>query len=290
MIVDGARRANSADRATPARSADVAAEFRLYRRIVAARIRSDWQYRTAFFTLLTSQSLIIVFELVALLFLVDLVPQFGGWSRAEVVFLYAMATLPFGIGDVFVSEVELLAYRYVRTGDFDSVLLRPTSALLQILALEFELRRAGKLLVPSIALWWSASNLDVDWTAGRVAALGLALLSGAAIYGGFWVIAGSITFWAVSSREATNALTYGSQFANQYPLHIYPGWIRAVMGWVLPLAFVAYVPTISVAGAANPLDLPGWFAATPPLVAVVVGLVARQIWRTGIRHYQSTGS
>ncbi len=268
----------------------VADEFRLYRRIVAARIRSDWQYRTSFLMLLASQSILIVFELVALLILVDLVPRFGGWDRAQVVFLYALATLPFSIGDLFISEVEVLANRYIRTGNFDTVLLRPTSALIQILALEFELRRAGKILAPGIALIWSASNLDVDWTAGRLAALAVALISGIAIYSGFWVVAGSITFWAVASREATNALTYGSQFANQYPLHIYPGWIRAVMGWALPLAFVAYVPTITVGGAANPLGLPSWMAYTPPVVAVVVGLVARWAWRRGINHYQSTGS
>lgn len=268
----------------------VAGEFRLYRRIVAARIRSDWQYRTSFLTLLFSQSVFVVFELLALLFLIELVPRFGDWDRAQVVFLYAMATLPFSIGDVFISEVELLADRYIRNGNFDTVLLRPVSALLQILALEFELRRAGKLLAPGIALVWSASNLGVDWTPGRVAALIAALISGTVIYGGFWVIAGSIPFWAVASREATNALTYGSQFANQYPLHVYPGWIRAIMGWALPLAFVAYVPTISVVDAANPLNLPAWFAFTPPVVAVLVSVVARWVWRSGIDHYQSTGS
>ena len=265
-------------------------EFRLYRRIVGARIRSDWQYRVPFLLLLASQSILIVFELVALLFLVELVPQFGGWTRPQVVFLYAMATLPFSIGDVFISEVELLANRYIRTGNFDSVLLRPSSALVQILALEFELRRAGKLLAPGIALWWSAANLGVDWTAARLGALTLALASGAAIYGGLWVIAASIPFWAVASREATHALTYGSQFANQYPLHIYPGWIRAIMGWALPLAFVAYVPAVSLAEATNPLGLPSWMLYTPPIVAVALAVAARWVWRLGISHYQSTGS
>ncbi len=268
----------------------VADEFRLYRRIVAARVRSDWQYRTSFLLLLVSQSFLVVFELVALLFLIDLVPRFGGWDRAQVVFLYAMATLPFSIGDVFISEVERLADRYIRNGDFDILLLRPSSALVQILALEFELRRIGKLVAPTIALGWSAAHLGVDWTVGRVAALVLALAGGVAIYSGFWVIAASIPFWAVASREATNALTYGSQFANQYPLHIYPGWIRAIMGWALPLAFVAYVPAISVAEASNPLDLPSWMPFTTPLVAVAVAIVARLVWRRGINHYQSTGS
>ncbi len=265
-------------------------ELRLYRRIVGARVRSDWQYRTSFITLMTSQALLVAIEVAALLLLTSLVPRFGGWSRAEVIFLYGLSMLPFSLGDVFVSEVELLANRYIRTGDFDSVLLRPSSALLQILALEFELRRVGKVLAPAVALIWSASALDVDWTPARLLSLIVGLMSATVIYGSLWVIAGSIPFWAVASREATNALTYGSQFANQYPLHIYPGWIRIVVGWALPLAFVAYVPAVFVAEAANPLSLPTWFAYTPPVVALGLVAVARWVWTTGINHYQSTGS
>jgi len=266
------------------------AELRLYRHIVGARIRSDWQYRTSFFTYLSAQVIFIAFELVALIILISLVPKFGGWDRAEIIFLYALATLPFSLGDVFISEVERLANTYVRTGDFDSVLLRPSSALVQILALEFELRRIGKLLPPAAALGWAAINLDITWSAGKAGMVVLALLGGTLIYSALWVIAGSITFWMVDFREGTNALTYGSQFANQYPLHVYPGWIRAIMGWALPLAFVAYVPTVFLAETANPLGLPAWFAVAPPVVALVLIAVAVVMWRTGIRHYQSTGS
>jgi ABC-2 type transport system permease protein len=237
-----------------------------------------------------AQVVIIAFELLALLFLVSLVPRFGGWTKAEILFLWGLATLPFSIGDIFISEVERLADGYIRPGEFDTVLLRPSSALLQIVSLEFELRRAGKLIPPTAALAWAIPNLGLDWTVGRVGLFAAAVVCGTVIYSCLWVIAGSITFWAVASREATHALTYGAQFANQYPLHVYPGWIRAVMGWALPLAFVAYVPTVFTTEATNPLGLPLWFVFTPPVVAVVMIVLARAAWTTGIRHYQSTGS
>ncbi|MEM9652698.1 MAG: ABC-2 family transporter protein [Actinomycetota bacterium] len=263
--------------------------FRLYRMILAARIRSDWQYRVSFLALLVSQVGAVGLDLVAIAVVLQLVPDLGGWTAAEVAFLYGLATLPFGISDVFVSTVDRVS-NYVRDGSMDRVLLRPVPALLQISALEFELRRAGKLVPAIAALVWSLPRVDVSWTAGQIAVLVMALCCGTVIYSALWVMAASMSFWTISSKEALNAVTYGGQFANQYPLHIYRNWVRAVLGWGIPLAFVAYVPSTYILDATNPLGLPRWLVLTSVPVAGAAAAVAGLIWRTGIRHYQSTGS
>ena len=54
--------------------------------------------------------------------------------------------------------------------------------------------------------------------------------------------------------------------------------------------FVAYVPTLHLLDAPNPLGLPLWLSATPPLVALVCVLVARWVWALAIRQHQSTGT
>ena len=261
----------------------------LYHRIVGARIRSDWQYRTSFLTFTAAQALVTSLEFAALVIVLGHVPTLGGWTPAQVGFLYGLATVPFGVTDLFISPVERLA-DYVRQGEFDRVLLRPMSPLLQLTALEFELRRAGKMLPPTVVLGWAVVNVDVGWTPVHLALLVLSLACGTIIYAALWVLAASVSFWAVASREATNAFTYGGQFANEYPLHLYRGWIRLVLGWMVPLAYVAYVPTQYLLGAANPLNLPSWLVFTTPLVTAATVLVSYAAWRTGIRHYQSTGS
>lgn len=265
------------------------ASQQLYLRIMAARVRSDWQYRVSFLTLLCTQAMAVGLDLVAILFVLQLVPDVGGWTTTEIAFLYGMATLPFGISDLFVSAVERVS-NYIREGTMDRILLRPVPPLLQISALEFELRRAGKLVPAAAALVWALPRVDVAWTTGRVLVLVMALVSGTVIYSALWIVAASISFWAVASREALNAVTYGGQYANQYPLHIYRSWVRAGFGWGIPLAFVAYVPSVYLLDPANPLGLPRWMVfLTMPVAATALG-VALLIWRTGIRHYQSTGS
>ncbi len=268
---------------------ELVALWRLYRRLVGAQIRSEWQYRTSFAFFLLAQALITALELAAIVILLDVVPDLGGWSPAQVALLYGLATVPFALTDLIVSPVEELAV-HVQGGTFDRLLLRPVSALIQLCALEFELRRAGKLIpnVATLVVGLVATDVELDVRSLGLLAIGLA--SGSAIYAALWILSASISFWAVSALQATHAFTYGGQFANQYPLHLYPGWIRAILGWLIPLAFVAYVPAIELIGAPNPLGLPGWLVLLSPLAGVGALAVALTVWTTGIRHYQSTGS
>jgi ABC-2 type transport system permease protein len=105
-----------------------------------------------------------------------------------------------------------------------------------------------------------------------------------------WILTSSVSLWVVGVQEVANSFTYGGSYAHQYPMHIFAEWIRAFIGWVLPLAFVAYVPAVYLLDATNPLGLPHWLVWLGPPVALAAALVARTAWGAGIRNYQSTGS
>lgn len=260
-----------------------------YRHLVGARIRSSWQYRTSFLLFLVAQALATGLDLAVILVLFELVPQLGDWTVTEVAVLYGLTTLSFGLGDVFVSQVET-ASRYIREGNFDRFLLRPLPTVLQLSAAEFELRRVGRSLPAVGALVVALAHADVTWTPDRIVLLPVTVISGTVIFGAVWVVTSSISFWAVDAQQAANTFTYGGSYAHQYPLHIYARWIRTVLGWIVPMAFVAYVPVIHLLDAENPLDLPGWLAFAPPLVALACAFVARAVWGVAIRAHRSTGS
>ena len=262
---------------------------RVYRKLVSARIKSNWQYRTSFLMLMAAQTLIVSLEFLAIVFVLELVPDLGGWTAPEVIFLYAMATVPFVIADLLVGSSERTS-QYVQAGTFDRILLRPLPSLLQLWALEFELRRVGKI-IPKLAIGgWAVATVDIVWTGDRIAVLVMALICGVLIYSSLWVATASFAFWAVATKEATNAVTYGGQSANEYPLHLYQNWIRATLGWGIPLAFVAYVPAQWLLDATNPLGLSPQLVYLTPVIATALVVVAAIFWSTGIRHYQSTGS
>jgi ABC-2 type transport system permease protein len=105
-----------------------------------------------------------------------------------------------------------------------------------------------------------------------------------------WVVACSVCFWLVEGRELANSVTYGSSMFTAYPLGIFSSWLRRLMGFAVPGAFVAYFPTLALLGKPDPLGLPRWLQWSSPLVAVLSVLVAGAVWRTALRHYRGTGS
>jgi ABC-2 type transport system permease protein len=62
------------------------------------------------------------------------------------------------------------------------------------------------------------------------------------------------------------------------------------MCYAVPGAFVAYFPALALLDRPDPLGLPDALRYASPVVAVVAVLGAGLLWRSGIRHYQGTGS
>ncbi len=108
-------------------------ELRLWRVLVAARVRSQWQYRTSFLLYASGSFLGALVDFVALSAIFTKVPQLGGWGFAEVAFLYGVSGLAFALASFAVGSVDNLSRR-VKDGTFDSLLLRPLGTITQLSA------------------------------------------------------------------------------------------------------------------------------------------------------------
>ena len=270
------------------RAATLAEQATIWRRLVGARIRADWQYRTSFVLFTVSQFVAGFLDIAAVVVLFSNVDRLEGWSVAEMAFLYGTASLAFSLGDVFVSEVEYVAH-HIRQGSFDRFLLRPVGPLLLLCCQEFAFRRTGRIFQSLLVLGIAVTQVDVAWDVARVAMVVQMVVVGFVIFGGIWVIASSIAFWAVEVREVANSFTYGGNFIAHYPMEIFSGWLRR-LATIVPVAFVSYYPALWVLGRTDPDGSPAWFRFAGPLAAAGVVLVARAVWASGIRHYRSTGS
>jgi ABC-2 type transport system permease protein len=263
--------------------------FAIYRRLAGARLRSDLQYRTSFFLFFSAQFLVTFLDFLAIAVIFGQVPRLGGWSLAEVAFLYGASGVAFGLADMFVSQVELVPER-VRDGTFDIALIRPIGSLLQIVADDFALRRMGKVLQATIILAVALTRVHVHWTAGRVAMLVVMLVSGTVIFSAVWVITGALCFWLLEGREVMNSITYGGNFMTEYPMQIYGVWLRRFVVFVTGVAFVNFFPALYILGRPDTLGLPGFVRFLSPAVALVAAGGAAGVWQVAVRHYRSTGS
>ncbi|GAA3121502.1 ABC transporter permease [Streptomyces rectiviolaceus] len=262
---------------------------RTYRMIAAMWIRSTMAYRASFAMTAFGNFAATALDFVAILLMFSQVDALGGYSLPEVAFLYGSAGAAFGLADLAMGSMDRLGRR-VRDGTLDTLLVRPAPVLAQVAADRFALRRLGRITQGLLVLGYALVVLDISWTPLKILMIPLMLLSGGTIFAAVFVAGAAFQFVAQDASEVQNAFTYGGTTMLQYPPTIFAKDLVRGVTFVLPLAFVNWLPALYVLGLPYPLDLPRWLALTPPLVAVGCCALAGLAWRAGLRSYRSTGS
>ncbi|MGW0616433.1 ABC transporter permease [Streptomyces sp. NPDC002765] len=262
---------------------------RAYFLIAGMWIRSTMAYRTSFVLMTLTNFATTALDFVAILLMFSRVDALGGYSLQQVAFLYGVSSTTFGLADMVIGSMERLGRR-VRDGTLDTLLVRPAPVLAQMAADQFALRRLGRTSQGALVLAYAVLHLDIDWTPLRVLLMPVMLVSGCAIFCAVFIAGAAFQFVAQDAAEVQNAFTYGGTTLLQYPPTVFGTELLRGVTYVLPLAFVNWLPATYVLGLPYPLGLPEWAAFLSPLVAAGCVGLAGLAWRAGLRSYRSTGS
>ncbi|MFJ3721053.1 ABC transporter permease [Streptomyces sp. NPDC090045] len=263
--------------------------LRGYGLIVTMWIRSTMTYRASFALAAFGNAAITLLDFVAIFIMFSHVDALGGFTLPEIALLYGSCSASLGLADLLMGNTDRIGAR-IRDGSLDTMLVRPVPVLAQVAADRFALRRLGRVLQGLGVLGWAVWTLDVDWTAGKVLMVPVMIVAGAAIFAAVMVTGAAFQFIAGDAAEVQNSFTYGGCTMLQYPPTVFGKDLLRGVTFIVPLAFVNWLPALYVLGRPDPLGLPGWVAYLSPLVAFVVFLPASLAWRAGVRSYRSTGS
>ncbi|MGX8906278.1 ABC transporter permease [Streptomyces netropsis] len=263
--------------------------LRAYGLIIAMWVRSTMAYRTSFVMMAVGNFLTSGLDFVAILLMFSHIDALGGYSLPEIALLYGATSTSFGLVDLFLGNAERVGRR-VRDGTLDTLLLRPVPVLAQIAADRFALRRLGRVVQGVVVLVWGLAGADIAWTPVDVVLVPVMLISGAGIFAAIFVAGAAFQFWASDASQAQNSFTYGGTTLLQYPPTVFSQDLVRGVTFVVPLAFVNWLPTLRILDREDPLGLPGWVDFCGPAVALVMIALSGLAWRAGLRSYRSTGS
>lgn len=262
---------------------------RLYFHYAAISIQSQLQYRTAFIMQIIGHFLITGIEFLGLWALFNRFGRLQAWILPEVALFYGIINIAFAIADALGRGFDVFSL-FVKNGSFDRILLRPRTAVLQILGHELTLKRIGRLTQAIIITGWALYSLGITWNVGKVLLLTSTIVSGIALFLALFIFQATLSFWTIETLEIMNILTYGGVETTQYPISIYKKAFRKFFTMVVPLACVSYYPIITILGKHDTTGLPGLFGWFSPLAGFLFLGVSLVFWRFGVRHYTSTGS
>jgi ABC-2 type transport system permease protein len=259
-----------------------------YSTVLASRIRAQMSYRSSFWINAGNSFGVGILEFAEIYILLSNTPTLGGLTFAQAALVFGLANLGFSLADLVFGQTDQIP-RYVREGKLEAFLLRPMPLLAQMITSDFQLRRAGRailgLFVVLTVLFWVQPELS----ARTIYLLIITPITGAAIYGALFVLAGGIQFWLIDGAEFTNAFVYGGSYAGQLPGSVLVLPIRLLFTFVFPATVASYLPSLLIMNLPGPFGLPAWLGWLAPVFAGWIWLLAALLWRIGVRHYTGAG-
>jgi ABC-2 type transport system permease protein len=264
--------------------------FRLLGRYFTASLSAQAQYPGTTVLLTFGAFAVNFIDIFAIAALFRRFGHVRGWSFGEVALFFGLVSMSFGISDFLSRGFDVLGTEFIRTGNFDRVLLRPRSLSVQLIGYDFRLRTLGRVIQGLAVTVIASQALHFHWTLGGLALAAWAVTGGVALFFGLLVLQATLSFWTVEGLEVANVLTYGGVQAAQFPLSLYAPWFRGFLIFVVPLGCVAYFPVVALLGRHDPLGAPDWFLPLSPIFGVVFLGASFLAWGFGVRRYTSTGS
>ncbi len=259
-----------------------------YRAVLASRLRAQRSYPAGFALDLAGSLLIGLTEFGEVWVIFHNVAVLGGLDFDAILVLFGLSNLTFQLADLVVGHLDTLP-TFIRAGTLDAFYLRPLPVLAQLMTCEVDLRRISRIAVALVALVAGLGANDVSLDVHNVALLAMTIVFGAAIFAGLFVCAASLQFFLINGAELTNAFTYGGSYASSQPASIFPSPLKMLFGYLVPVVFTAYLPTLALLDLPGPSGLPAWLAWLTPVAALWVWTLAYTLWRWGTAHYQGGG-
>lgn len=254
--------------------------------MVTASIRGQMQYRFNFVVGVLSGMFFQGIGIVFVWALLETFTSLGGWSFAEIALLYGLRLSAHGTYLIFFSSF-MNVDNMVREGSYDRLLVRPIHPMFQLMFTEFRVTVIGDFIGGIVILTAALTLQDIAWSPSLVLLLFGAIIGGAMIDGAFQILPASMTFKYIESWPSRVIFDdIFSRFGN-YPIHIFGQVLERVLTFVVPVAFVAWLPTATLLG--KPTFMPAWAGWLSVPIGIVAFMAAILVFVRSSRHYQSSG-
>ena len=258
--------------------------MKVYFKTILMLIKTQLEYRKAFIVAVIGSFFVTLMLTMSLYFLFEEFNQIGDWSFYEVAFLFGMVFLNFSISEMFLRGLDHFE-NVIKNGEFDRILIRPQSTLIQATYSEFDFSKIGRMVQCILVLAISIANINIDWSIYKVLVFILMNFGCFIIFLGIFILKASFCFWTVDGLEFMNILSEGGKKVAQYPINIYAKWFRIFFTFIVPFGAVNYYPVLYLFGKVDT-----WYYGIFPLFTLIFLIPCLLVWEKGVKRYESTCS
>jgi ABC-2 type transport system permease protein len=258
--------------------------FRLLFQFVKNSAMRDMEFRSHFIIQVITEVLwafVTIFSLEMIFYQTN---SLGGWSKGEVFLLYGFYRLASSIDYIFFAR-SIRSFSYlVNSGDFDLILIRPVNTLFISFTRLIDTARIFPIAIGVVMVYYASQLIAITWTPATVLYLGILLIIAVMIRFSIEIILILPIFWL---QKLENIVDFQMSLFSiaRFPKDAFPDAMRQFFSFVIPILFVAAVPSEILLGKATPY--------TFLLLLMVAGISFTSMYAgffIALRHYSSASS
>lgn len=256
---------------------------KLYGSFLMASLKEMLIHRVDCLVGILSQSLTQILEIIFIYIVFQNTNNLAGWNFEQILLLYGITLMSVGISSLGFDAAYDLGPKYIKEGEFDKILLRPVHPLISVMGNSKDFVSFGYLILGLAMSITMLVRLEITVTFLLIIKILFFVIIGGIIMGGIKAIFSITSFWTYRSNEIIWTFERVYTFA-QYPIDIYSGFIKILITYILPYAFVAYYPTL------NYLGFSKYMIYASPVIAILIWIIAINLWNFALNKYRSTGN
>jgi ABC-2 type transport system permease protein len=247
-------------------------------------IANEMQYRVNFFIQLLQSFIALATGLIGLWLVFSHTTELGGWSQPELLTVMGIYMMMGGIIQSAIQPNMQRLMNEIQEGTLDFALTKPVDGQILVSIREFRFWQLTDVVVGLVVLVIAVVQMQEKIGIVQALAFTAALILGGIMIYCFWLMLTTTAFWLIRIWELVN-LFQGLYAAGRWPVTIYPQWLRIGLTFIVPVAFAVTIPAEALTGRLTGFTLIGAFG-----LAVFLMIMARLIWRLGVRSYSGASA
>lgn len=258
--------------------------IKIYFKIIAQDIKSRMSYRADFIisTLGMIATNIVGFVAFGLMF--GKFPSINGWGYYEMLFLYGFSLVAITPTQCLLDNNWNLR-RYVYDGDFVKYCFRPINLFFYYESEVFDVKGFGQLFFGLGTICYAWYHLTLPVNIVMILKLIVFLISASLFMMAMQTAAAATCFWIENSFYILDLSLKLKDYA-KYPITIYNPVFKFLFTFLLPVAFIAYYPSLVIL---RPDEVPllSWLS---PVIGGLFFYLSYKFWMRGASRYDGSGS
>ncbi len=258
--------------------------LRLYAAFAKNSILNALEYRLSTAVWSVSTIFYAAVYVASIHFIFGHVQTIAGWRMEHMLVLAATVMIVDGIVETIFGENMNALSDLINRGDLDFVLSKPVSARFYVSTRKFDWDPLVQVALGGGVLWYAVGLLAEPLTWGGALLYLALILCACLITYSLWFMAVSVVFWTGRLRNVAY-LYYNMIEIARIPTDVFRGALRMGLTFVLPVAFVATVPSQALMGLLSPAFTLAAFGMTAGLL-----ILSHLFWKLALTKYSSASS